>query len=51
MLYSSMYSFLTTFLRDELRRYEMKNPRNCVNFIFHSISDDIVEMQLNGVRQ
>lgn len=33
MLYSSMYSFLTAFLRDELRHYEMKNPRNCVDFI------------------
>lgn len=33
MLYSSMYSFLTALLRDELRHYEMKNPRNCVDFM------------------
>lgn len=33
MLYSSMYSFLTALLRDKLRLYEMKNPRNCVDFI------------------
>lgn len=41
MLYSSMYSFLTALLRDELRLCEMKNPRNCVDFmgfsIFHAI--------------
>lgn len=33
MLYSSMYSFLTALLRDELRHCEMKNPRNRVDFI------------------
>ncbi|ATF92322.1 hypothetical protein CO704_09600 [Cedecea neteri] len=33
MLYSSMYSFLTALLRDELRHYEMKNPRNSVDFL------------------
>ncbi len=33
MLYSFMYSFLTALLRDELRYYEMKNPRNCVDFM------------------
>ena len=33
MLYSPMYSFLTALLRDELRRCEMKNPRNCVDFM------------------
>ncbi|MGV8926640.1 MAG: hypothetical protein ACOH2G_13310 [Ewingella sp.] len=29
----SMYSFMTALSRDELRRYEMKNPRKCVDFI------------------
>lgn len=28
-----LYSFLTALLRDELRHYEMKNPRNGVDFI------------------
>lgn len=31
MLYSSMYAFLNALLRDELRSYEMKNPRNGVD--------------------
>ncbi|EMQ0960915.1 MULTISPECIES: hypothetical protein [Citrobacter freundii complex] len=33
MLCSFMYSFLTALLRDELRHCEMKNPRNCVDFM------------------
>ena len=33
MLYSSMYSFLTALLGDELRFYEMKNPRRCVDLM------------------
>ncbi|MCH9268805.1 hypothetical protein [Pantoea ananatis] len=33
LLYSSMYSFLTALLRNYLRRYQMKNPRKCVDLI------------------
>ncbi|TCC94920.1 hypothetical protein EY916_03020 [Citrobacter braakii] len=33
MLCSSTYSFLTVSLRDGFTLYEMKNPRNCVDFI------------------
>lgn len=48
MLYSSVYSFLTALLRDELRHCEMKNPRNCVDFIAFS---DSYEIQRNLMRQ
>jgi hypothetical protein len=49
MLYSSMYSFLTALLRDELRLCEMKNPRNRVDFIefyrFYEIQRNLMRQQ------
>lgn len=48
MLYLSTYAFLAASLRDELRHYEMKNPRNCVDFIeFINLN----EIQRNLIRQ
>ncbi|MCW0312767.1 hypothetical protein NB724_002757 [Pantoea ananatis] len=41
MLYSSMYSFLAALLRDELRNYETKNPRKCVDLIIFCESHEI----------
>lgn len=43
-----MYSFLIALLRDELRQYEMKNPRNCVDFIAFC---DSYEIQRNLIRR
>lgn len=48
MLYSSMYSFLTALLRDELRHYEIKNPRKWVDFMAFF---DSHEVQRNLMRQ
>ena len=48
MLYSSMYSFLIALLRDELGLCEMKNPRNCVDFI---VFCKAYEIQRNLTRQ
>ncbi|CAI1584548.1 Uncharacterised protein [Serratia proteamaculans] len=41
MLYSSMYPFLTALLRNEMRHYEMKNPRKSVDFIGFCDSHEI----------
>lgn len=50
MLYSSMYSFLTALLRDELRHREMKNPRNYVDFIdfyrCHEVKRNLMRQQI-----
>lgn len=43
-----LYSFLTALLRDELRHYEMKNPRNGVDFIEFYLCHEI---QRNLMRQ
>ncbi|ENZ86707.1 hypothetical protein D088_480005 [Salmonella enterica subsp. houtenae serovar 16:z4,z32:-- str. RKS3027] len=37
-----MYSFLTALSRNELRLYEMKNPRNYVDFM---VFFDVHEVQ------
>ena len=45
-----MYSFLTALLRDVLRHCEMKNPRNCVDFIefyrCHEIQRNLTRQQI-----
>lgn len=45
-----LYSFLTALLRDNLRHYEMKNPRNGVDFIgfyrCHEIQQNLMRQRM-----
>ncbi|MIF52070.1 hypothetical protein EL09_20485 [Salmonella enterica subsp. enterica] len=50
LLYSPECSFLAAFLRSHLRYYEMKNPRNGVDFIgfyrCHEIQQNLMRQQM-----